>query len=154
MRIKRIGDHQLPIPSRGSRGSVGWDLSSVGDHQIFPGQAVKIGTGFAWEIDPASADEVPDIGIPTLEFGLIRDRSSGPDQGRVVEAGVVDGDYRGEVKVTIRNHSEEPIHIMAGERIAQMIILVAAVYPLEEIEPDKELGKTARGDNGYGSTGK
>jgi dUTP pyrophosphatase len=153
VRIKRIGDHTLPIPSRGTRGSAGWDLSAVSDHAIYPGKIAKIGTGFAWEIDVGSADEVPDIGIPTLECGLVRDRSSGPGMDRVVEAGLIDGDYRGEVIVTIRNHGEDVIQIKAGERIAQMIILVAAVYPLVEVEPDQELSKTARGDNGFGHTG-
>jgi dUTP pyrophosphatase len=153
VRIKRIGNHKLPLPSRATHGSVGFDLSAVEEHVIHPGQVAKIGTGFAWEIDAASDEEIPDLGIPTREFGLIRDRSPGPEQGRVVEAGIVDGDYRGEVRVFVRNHSTEPVCIMAGERFAQMVILVASVYALEEMAADKELGRTARGDKGFGHSG-
>jgi dUTPase len=132
MRIQRVGDHQLPLPQRIARGAPGWRLQASEGTVIDPGEVAKIPTGFAWEIDPASAKGIPDIGIPTMEFGMIRDLSSGPQQGRVVEAGVVDGDCRREIHVYMRNHGTERVEIVAGDFIAQMIVMVAAVYPLEE----------------------
>lgn len=64
--------------------------------------------------------------------------------------GTIDSDYRGEIKVIVINHGEEPFTIKHGDRIAQMIIA-----PVQKIEIQKvfELPRTKRGDGGFGSTG-
>ncbi len=65
--------------------------------------------------------------------------------------GTIDADYRGEIKIILVNLSGEPFTVEAGERIAQMIV---ARYEQIEWQPVEELGATARGAGGFGSTGK
>lgn len=65
--------------------------------------------------------------------------------------GTVDADYRGEIGVPLINHSDVPFTIRRGERIAQMVI--AAVVQAELV-PVTSLSATARGDGGFGSTGR
>lgn len=65
--------------------------------------------------------------------------------------GTIDADYRGEIKIILVNLSGEPFTVEAGERIAQMIV---ARYEQIEWQPAEELGATARGAGGFGSTGK
>lgn len=65
--------------------------------------------------------------------------------------GTIDADYRGEIKIILVNLSGEPFTVEAGERIAQMIV---ARYEQIDWQPVEELGATARGAGGFGSTGK
>lgn len=65
--------------------------------------------------------------------------------------GTVDADYRGEIKVLLINHSNEPFTIANGERIAQMVV---AAYQQISWQPSDVLSETERGAGGYGSTGK
>jgi dUTP pyrophosphatase len=65
--------------------------------------------------------------------------------------GTIDADYRGEIKVLLINHSEEPFEIKDSERIAQMVI---AAYTRVEWEETDELDETTRGAGGFGHTGK
>jgi dUTP pyrophosphatase len=67
-----------------------------------------------------------------------------------IGAGVIDADYRGEVKVLMFNFSEADFEVQKGERIAQLIIERIALTKLEEV---KELSDTVRGGDGFGSTG-
>lgn len=137
MRIKRIID-RLPAPQRETDGSAGYDLrSAIGMITILPGERRVVETGFAWE-------------IPRGTVGIIRPRSGlAVRQGLHVMAGVIDSDYRDEVKVLLLNMGDEPITIMTGDRIAQ--ILLVPFYGPELIVVD-ELNDTDR-DGGFGSTG-
>jgi dUTP pyrophosphatase len=65
--------------------------------------------------------------------------------------GTVDSDYRGELKVCLINHGAEPFVVRNGERIAQMVIAKVVRAELEEVA---SLDTTARGDGGFGSTGR
>ena len=65
--------------------------------------------------------------------------------------GVIDSDYRGEVHVALANHGDEAYVIQPGERVAQMAVVPVAHAVLQEVG---ELGGTARGEGGFGSTGK
>ena len=65
--------------------------------------------------------------------------------------GVVDSDYRGELKVPMVNLGREAYTIQPGERVAQLCI--APVYTAAFV-PAEELGDTQRGEGGFGSTGK
>jgi dUTP pyrophosphatase len=65
--------------------------------------------------------------------------------------GTVDADYRGEIKVLLINHGNEPFTIANGERIAQMVV---AAYQQISWIPSEVLSDTERGAGGYGSTGK
>ena len=67
------------------------------------------------------------------------------------KVGVVDSDYRGEIKVALHNHSDEPQKIDAGERVAQLVITPFLAVDFEEVD---ELDATVRGEGGFGSTGK
>lgn len=138
MRIKRLIDG-LALPQRESEGAAGYDLrAAVGTYCLMPGERGLIETGFAWE-------------IPHSMVGLIRPRSGlACREGLHVMAGVVDSDYRGEVKVLLVNLGDKPIEIKTGDRIAQMVVV--SHYGGELIEVD-ELHNASRGDGGFGSTG-
>jgi dUTP pyrophosphatase len=66
-------------------------------------------------------------------------------------AGVIDSDYRGEVRVILVNHGTEPVRIEAGDRIAQL--LVQAVQRVTFVRAET-LDESARGASGFGSTGR
>ena len=94
------------------------------------------------------------VAIPEGWVGLIRDRSSLAMRGLATVAGVIDASYRGEVKVAIQNLSETPIRFTPGDRIAQLVVvphlIVEQFTPVSDL---KDLGSTARGVAGFGSTG-
>lgn len=137
MRIKRLID-RLPAPQRETEGSAGYDLrSAIGAITILPGERRVVETGFAWE-------------IPAGMVGMIRPRSGlAVRQGLHVMAGVIDSDYRDEVKVLLVNLGDTTITIMTGDRIAQMVITMFHGNPLIEVD---ELDDINRG-GGFGSTG-
>ncbi|MCR4672462.1 MAG: dUTP diphosphatase [Lachnospiraceae bacterium] len=142
IRIKKLTD-TAKIPTRGSEYAAGYDLYA--DLQepvtIMPGKSVGIPTGISME-------------IPHGYFGAIYARS-----GIAVREGirlsnctaVIDEDYRGEFRIFLYNDSENPRAILPGERIAQLII---QKYETAEFIETDELGGTARGTGGFGSTGR
>jgi dUTP pyrophosphatase len=65
--------------------------------------------------------------------------------------GTIDPDYRGELKVLMQNLGSDPVEIHRGERVAQ---LVFARFEAPRIEEALELSETARGEGGFGSTGR
>lgn len=97
----------------------------------------KIKTGIAVELTVSHA-------------GLFRDRSSYGSGGIIVTAGVIDPDYRGEVIICLLNLNDYTVIIPAGSKVAQMLVLPAATTPPQEV---MSLSQTARGSNGFGSTG-
>lgn len=129
-------------PTRGSAAAAGYDLygSNTKEIDIAPHSTVMIGTGIAIE-------------IPDGYFGGIYARSGLASKKGLRPAnctGVVDSDYRGEVKVALHNDTNEPMTIMPQERIAQLII-----QPYEDVEFAEvdELSDSERGKGGFGSTG-
>ena len=70
-----------------------------------------------------------------------------------VGAGVIDADYRGEVKVLLHNHSDEDVVFNYGDRIAQLCIIKISEADVEPVMSLDELGDTSRGTDGFGSTG-
>lgn len=131
------------IPSCESLCAAGCDLSAAIDENVVipPHQTVKIPTGLAME-------------LPDGTFGAIYARSGIATKEGLAPAnkvGVVDSDYRGEIMVSLHNHSDEYRIVEPGQRIAQLIIqpYIAAVY-----EETNELSSTDRGSGGFGSTGK
>lgn len=139
MKVKRIGNHNLPVPKRESEHAAGYDLRAAETVTILPGQQVLIKTGFAWQIKEG-------------KFGIIKDRSSMAYKRRLItHAGVIDSDYRGEVHVLLSNESlSDWATIEKGDRIAQMIITTHDTEPVHEFT---ELNETGRGVGGFGSTG-
>ncbi|GAB6074404.1 dUTP diphosphatase [Nautilia lithotrophica] len=140
LKIKKLSD-KAQIPAYQTKEAAGFDLHSIEDVVINPGERRLIGTGLAFEI----------------EFGYevqIRPRSGLAFKHGITvlnTPGTIDSDYRGEIKVLLINHGSEPFEIKEGERIAQAVI--APVIQAEIIEVG-ELSDTDRGAGGFGSTGK
>ena len=138
IKIKKISDNAKM--SRGSDQAAGYDLYAVTDATINPHECVLVGTGLIMQ-------------IPEGYFGGIYARSGLASKQGLRPAncvGVVDSDYRGEVKVALRNDTNEVRSVSAGERIAQMIIQPYLNVTFVE----GELDDTERGAGGFGSTGK
>ena len=130
-------------PTRGSAAAAGYDLYAAVDAPltIHPHETIKVGTGLAFE-------------LPNYTFAAIFARSGLATKQGLRPAncvGVCDSDYRGEYIVAIHNDTDLDQTIAAGDRIAQMILL--PYLPMQLIEVD-ELSETARGEGGFGSTGK
>ena len=94
------------------------------------------------------------IAVPRGYAGLVFARSGlGCKRGLAPanKVGVIDADYRGQVHVALLNHSGEPQTIYPGDRIAQLLIIPVLTPEMEEVA---ELDETARGEGGFGSTGR
>lgn len=129
-------------PQRMTPGAVGYDLFSVQSVPIWPGETVVVGTGVAVEIPPGYE-------------GQIRGRSSLARDGVITHLGTIDADFRGELRVVLskmlRSISTSAFKIEPGDRIAQLVI--SPVWTGEVVQV-QELGETARGAGGFGSTGR
>ena len=91
------------------------------------------------------------VEIPPGHVGLIRDRSGlAAKHGVFVLGGVIDSDYTGEVKVLLSKAGEGALNIQPGDRVAQLVIVTCPAFEVLEVD---SLGETARGENGFGSTG-
>ena len=139
--IKKLNDRAI-IPSYGSEYAAGADLYACveGEVEIKPHTTVVVPTGIAVELPLGYA------GLIYARSGLATKKGLAPAN----KVGVVDCDYRGEVKVALHNHSEVTETISAGERIAQLVI--TPYITAQFIECD-ELSQTVRGAGGFGSTG-
>ena len=140
LKIKKL-DERAIIPTYGTPISAGADLYALLDSEVIikPGETIIIPTGLA-------------MAIPEEYVGLIYARSSlGTKRGLAPanKVGVIDADYRGEIKVVLFNQSKEVQTISPNERIAQIIITPFIQVNFEET---KELDETERGTGGFGST--
>jgi len=137
--VKRLHpDAQLP--TRGTPESAGLDLYAYERiATISPGKRLLIKTGVS-------------VAIPDGHVGLIWPRSGiAVKHGLDVLAGVIDADYRGEIRVALINHGNEAVRICRGSRVAQLLIKpVAMLTPVDA----EELPDTERGAGGFGSTEK
>ena len=139
--IKKLNDKAI-IPSYGSEFAAGADLYACieNDIQVKPHQTVVVPTGIAIELPLGYA------GLIYARSGLATKKGLAPAN----KVGVVDCDYRGEVKVALHNHSEEVQTVAVGERVAQLVI---APYLTAEFVEKEILSETVRGEGGFGSTG-
>ena len=130
------------IPTRGHPGDAGLDLYSIEPAHLGPGERWSVGTGIAVEIPEGHA------GLVLPRSGLARDHGI----ALVNSPGLIDAGYRGEVRVLLLNTDPaETVRIEAGARIAQLVVTpVATPEPVEATA----LSDTARGDGGFGSTGR
>lgn len=140
--VKKLSPMAI-LPTYGSAGAAAADLYACLETSVTidPGQTVFISTGLSMEIPAGCA-------------GLIYARSSmGAKRGLAPanKVGVIDSDYRGEIKVVLFNHSAVAQTVEPGERIAQMIITPVLTPAYEEVDA---LSDTDRGTGGFGSTGK
>jgi dUTP pyrophosphatase len=127
------------LPSYASTGAAGADLRASEAVEIPPGGRTAVPTGLKLQ-------------IPTGHVGLVWPRSGlAVRHGIDTLAGVVDSDYRGDIRVVLVNHGTDPFHIAPGDRIAQLL--------LQRVEraafvASAELEETDRGGGGFGSTGR
>ena len=143
LNIKKLNPNAV-IPSYGTEFAAGADLYACtnGETVTFqPGETKLIKTGLAMEIPEGYA------GLIYARSGIANKRGLAPSN----KVGVVDSDYRGEIMVSLHNHSTKTQEIADGERIAQMVIAPFLKVEYTEVE---ELTDTVRGEGGFGSTGK
>ncbi|WP_173137616.1 dUTP diphosphatase [Kibdelosporangium persicum] len=138
--ISRL-DPGVPIPSYARPGDAGADLVTTSDVDIAPGERAIVATGVAIALPEGYAAFVhPRSGL-AARVGL----------SVVNTPGTIDAGYRGEIKVCLINHDpREPIRLRRGDRIAQLVVQRVEHAVFQEVE---DLGDSARGAGGYGSTG-
>lgn len=139
----KLLDNRASVPTNGSEKAAGYDLKAVtetGATRIPVGETAMIGTGICME-------------IPDGYFGAIFARSGLASKRGLRPAncvGVIDSDYRGEIKVALHNDSSTCQSIHDGDRVAQLVILPYLPVVFKEVE---DLNETERGEGGFGSTG-
>lgn len=140
LKVKVLNENAR-VPAYATAGSAAFDLVSTHGVNITPNEAKVVGTGLAFE-------------VPEAHVMLVFSRSGhGFNNGlRLANCvGVIDSDYRGEVKAKVHNDSNTTYQIKAGERIAQAMIVPIALVKFMVVD---ELSSTERGEGGGGSTGK
>ncbi len=143
VRIKKLFENAT-IPTYGTPFAAGADLYACIDEKtdIAPGETKMVGTGIAMEIPEGY------VGLVFARSGLACKKGLAPAN----KVGVIDSDYRGEIKVALHNHniSGDALSVESGERIAQISIVP---YLKAEFEECDSLEDTDRGEKGFGSTG-
>lgn len=142
VRLKKLNENAI-IPTYGSEFSAGADLYACIDNDIVikPGETAFIPTGLAMELCEGY------VALIYARSGLACKRGLAPAN----KVGVIDCDYRGEIKVALHNHSDKAQAVGVGERIAQMVVTPYIKCDFEEAD---ELSDTVRGEGGFGSTGR
>ncbi len=126
------------LPVRGSQSSAGLDLYSIEAASLKPGERQLIKTGLA-------------VSIPDGFYGRVAPRSGlAVKQGLDVLAGVIDADYRGEIRCLLYNTGDELVNVPAQSKICQLIIEKIITPEAVWVE---SLSETDRGSGGFGSTG-
>ena len=142
-RVKIINKSDLPLPQYQTELSAGMDIPANVESAITlqPGERQLIATVLYLEIPPGYEMQIrPRSGL-ALKHGITVLNSPG----------TVDADYRGEIKVLLINHGQEPFQISKGDRIAQMVL---AKHEVISWEVTSNLNPSDRGEGGYGSSGK
>lgn len=129
-------------PSYANAFAAGLDLPLMNEEGLTfrPGDHGVVHTGVAVE-------------LPRGTFGLVAIRSGLGMKGLVLSngIGVIDEDYRGEIRIPLFYHGEETLHLVQGERVAQMIV-VPYLQPI--LQKAETLSETDRGKEGFGSSGR
>ncbi len=140
LKIKKLNDKAV-MPSYGSANAAGADLYSSEDEIIIKaGETKLVHTGLSMEIPEGY------VGLIYARSGIASKRGLAPSN----KVGVIDSDYRGEIMVSLFNHSGETQTVAAGERVAQIVI--TPYLTVNFVEAD-DLSNTERGEGGFGSTG-
>lgn len=130
------------VPTRQSAGACGFDLYAQQSVSVAPGTHALVGTGIG-------------IALPVTEgetfMGKVEARSGlSVKYGIEVGAGVIDADYRGEIKVVLHNFGNNVFEVKKGDRIAQLLIHKCYIPNVTQIYT---MDNTTRGVSGFGSTG-
>ncbi len=149
--VRRVdGASDLPLPSYRTAASAGLDLRArafvvegveATRVALPPGARALVKTGVAIALPPGH------VGLVCPRSGLALAHGLGVVNG----PGVLDEDFRGEVGVLLINHGAAPVELERGERIAQLVVVPAPRLDVREVA---SLDDTARGDGGFGSTGR
>ena len=159
LRIKKLHPDAI-IPTRSNPTDSGLDLYSIEDAQIHQGQYKMISTGIAIQLPkPLETNVFPTELGTDFRQTIIWEAQVRPRSGLAAKHGItivnspgtVDNDYRGEIKIILRNEGNEIFYIKKGDRIAQMVICPVITPTIIEVD---ELDNTDRGDKGFGSSGK
>jgi len=141
LRFQRL-DPAAVVPSRAHPTDAGLDLCALGAVEIGPGRRVRVPTGIAIE-------------LPRGHAGLVVPRSGlAAKQGLSIvnSPGLIDEGYRGELQVLLLNTDlSETIHLEAGDRIAQLVVIAVAHLTPQEVDSFSE---SSRADRGFGSSGR
>ncbi|WP_128894192.1 dUTP diphosphatase [Longirhabdus pacifica] len=143
IQIKKLpGNEDIGMPKKMSEWAAGFDLhAAVTEPTVLkPGERALIPTGFS-------------MAMPKQCEAQIRPRSGLAYKHGITclnSPGTIDADYRGEVKVLLINHGQEPFTIERNERVAQMVIQIVPQISIQQVE---ELSETDRGEGGFGHTG-
>jgi dUTP pyrophosphatase len=138
--IRRL-DPNLPPPSYAHDGDAGLDVFAARETVLLPGHRALVPTGIAIELPAGYAGFVQPRSGRALKDGL----------SLVNTPGLIDSHYRGEIKVIAINlDPERTLTIEYGEKVAQLVVQRVEHCDLQEVDA---LGDTARGEDGFGSTG-
>jgi dUTP pyrophosphatase len=131
-------DNAAYLPKRANASDAGADLRSTEKCELYPGETKLIDTGVA-------------IKIPQGFGGFVFNRSGQGSKGIMLlnGVGVIDSDYRGNIKIPLKNISDNRYTIEVGDRIAQLVIMPVILCDFIDSWNDTE-----RGTGGFGSTGK
>lgn len=141
LRVAKLKDNAV-IPTRAHPGDAGLDLYSTEIAHLGPGERWSVGTGIAIEVPEGHA------GLVLPRSGLAREHGI----ALVNSPGLIDAGYRGEVRVLLLNTDPaETVRIEAGARIAQLVVTPVAITEPVEVT---ELSDSARGEGGFGSSGR
>ena len=144
--VKVLLSRGMTMPAYATDGSAAVDLRAAVEENapvtIQPGERAMIPTGMAIALENANV-----VAILAARSGLAVKHGI----TRANSVGVIDQDYRGEIKVVLLNHSNQPQTLEPGERVAQFVITPVLTPAYEEAE---DLSDTSRGIGGFGSTGK
>lgn len=126
------------IPTRAHPNDAGMDLYATKGGWIMPKSRKTFGTGFH-------------AAIPAGFVGLLTSKSGMMARQGITSRGTIDSGYTGEIKAVLFNHSWLPVHIKKGQKITQLVIMPIAIPEIDFVD---KLEDTARGEGGFGSTGK
>ena len=145
IKIARVGadTSDLPLPCYMTEHASGADLCAAVEQSIVidPGARVSVPTGLAVSIPPGYEAQIrPRSGL-ALKHGVTLLNSPG----------TIDADYRGEIRLIVMNHGDEPFTVARGDRLAQMVICRSFQVAFKEVDA---LDETTRNGGGFGHTGK
>ena len=134
-------DDEFTLPTIAYGDDAGYDLYSAETVTILPQSCEGVNCKF-------------NMAIPRGYFGKVYSRSSLVKHHIITaEAGVIDSGFRGELFVVLFNHGKELFTIKPGDKIAQMVFMKKETVEFVRVDDLFKLGKTERGDNGFGSSG-
>lgn len=136
-----LSTNQFDLPKYETKGAAGMDIKADKDVVVYPGEVVRVPTGFAVELALGWELQVrPRSGISIKYPNYIAN-----------SPGTIDSDFKGEVMVIVVNNTKDSWVIKQGDRIAQLVL-----QPTYQARPyiTTKLSTSARGAGGFGSTGK